>query len=74
MYKRQVSRALFGGFLGGLKDLHPDVMIMDGNRDEGALFDVRPGPLAPGRATLVQGGGAIGTVQLVAPFSEGEQL
>ena len=69
-----VSRALFGGFLGGLKDLHPDVMIMDGNRDEGALFDVRPGPLAPGRATLVQGGGAIGTVQLVAPFSEGEQL
>lgn len=69
-----VSRALYGGFLGAVKDLHPDVLVLDGNRDEGVLFGVRPGPQAPGRATLVQAGEIIGTVQLAAPYSEGERL
>ena len=69
-----VSRALYGGFLGAVKDLHPDVLILDGNRDEGVLFGVRPGPQAPGRATLVQSGDVIGTVQIAAPYSEGERL
>lgn len=65
-----VSRALFTGFLSAVKDLHPDVLIMDGTKDEGALFGVRPGPLPPGRAVLVQGEPK-GTIQL--PTLEGEQ-
>ncbi len=68
-----VSRALFGGFLSALKDLHPDALIMDGTRDEGALFGVRPGPLPPGRATLVRGEPK-GTIQLPATYSEGAAL
>lgn len=67
-----VSRALYSGFLAGLKDLHPDVLIMDGTRDEGVLFGVRPGPQSPGRATLVSGGPK-GTIQLPATYpSAGE--
>ena len=50
-----ISRALFAPFLTAVKDLHPDVLVMDGTRDEGAIFGVRPAPLPPGRATLVQG-------------------
>lgn len=69
-----VSRALYGGFLGTLKDAHPDVLIMDGTRDEGSLFGVRPGPLAPGRATLVRAGEVMGSVQLAAPYAEGGSL
>ena len=66
--------ALFAGFLGALKDAHPDVLVMDGTRDEGALFGVRPGPLAPGRATLVQGGEITGAVQVAAPYPAGSAL
>lgn len=69
-----VSRALFAGFLGALKDAHPDVLVMDGTRDEGTLFGVRPGPLAPGRATLVQGGEITGAVQVAAPYPAGSAL
>ena len=47
---------------------------MDGTRDEGALFGVKPTPQAPGRATLVQAGTTVGTVQLCAPYEEGEHL
>ena len=50
-----VGRAMFGPFLAAVKDLHPDVLILDGTKDEGALFGVRPAPQPPGRATLVQG-------------------
>ena len=69
-----VSRALYGGFLGAVKDIHPDVLVMDGNRDEGNIFGVRPGPLAPGRATLVQHGATLGAIQIAAPFEAGEEL
>ena len=58
-----IARALFGPFLTGLKDQHPDVLVMDGTRDEGAIFGVRPSPQQPGRATWVRGEPR-GTVQL----------
>ena len=57
------SRALFGPSLTGLKDVHPDVLVMDGTRDEGAICGVRPSPQQPGRATWVRGEPR-GTVQL----------
>ncbi|WP_284523184.1 type VII secretion protein EccCb [Corynebacterium aquatimens] len=69
-----VSRALYGGFLGALKDLLPDVLLLDGTREEGALFGVRPSAQPPGRATLVQAGDVVGTVQLAAPYEEGASL
>ena len=69
-----ISRALYGGFLGALADIHPDVLVMDGNRDEGTVFGVRPKPLAPGRATLVQRGETVGAVQVAAPYEEGGSL
>ena len=69
-----ISRALFGGFLGAVKDIHPDALVMDGTRDEGSVFGVRPGPLAPGRATLVQLGSTVGAIQVAAPYEEGEDL
>lgn len=69
-----VSRALYGGFFGALKDIHPDVLVLDGTKDEGTIFGVRPGPLAPGRATLVQTGDVAGAVQIAAPYAEGETL
>ncbi|MCP1387822.1 type VII secretion protein EccCa [Corynebacterium sp. TA-R-1] len=69
-----VSRALYGGFLGALKDLLPDVCILDGTREEGSLFGVRPSAQPPGRATLVQAGDVVGTVQLAAPYGEGGSL
>ncbi len=68
-----VSRALFSGFLAALKDVHPDVLVMDGTREEGQLFGVRPGPQVPGRATLVQSEPK-GTIQLAAPYQEGGAL
>ncbi|SDM10911.1 DNA segregation ATPase FtsK/SpoIIIE, S-DNA-T family [Corynebacterium mycetoides] len=60
------ARALYSGVLAALKDLTPDVLVLDGNRDEGAIFGVKPGPLPPGRATLVRGGENAGNIQIAA--------
>ncbi|WP_216911469.1 type VII secretion protein EccCa [Nocardia noduli] len=49
-----VSRALFDGVLGTLKNMSVDTLIMSGPRDEGKLIgDVRPTKLPPGRGVLV---------------------
>ena len=69
-----VSRAMFGSFLSALKDLLPDVLVLDGTRDEGAFFGVRPAPQPPGRGLLVQSGEARGLVQVAAPYPEGGTL
>lgn len=64
------ARALYGGLLAALKDLAPDVLLYDGNRDEGVLFGVKPSPQPPGRATLVRAGGAATTMQTATLESE----
>ncbi|WP_288832345.1 type VII secretion protein EccCa [uncultured Corynebacterium sp.] len=69
-----VARALFGGFLGAFRDLSPEVLLFDGNRDEGTVFGIKPGPHRPGRAMLVRGSGVVGTVQVAAPYEEGGRL
>ena len=66
------ARALYGGLLGALKDLTPDVLLFDGNRDEGVLFGVKPGPQPPGRAILVRAGSNAGTVQTATLQAEGD--
>ncbi len=48
------SRALFEPLLQRLRELGTPVLVMAGDRDEGALAgNVRPGPLPPGRAWFV---------------------
>ncbi|QIS17819.1 type VII secretion protein EccCa [Nocardia terpenica] len=48
-----VSRALYDGFLGAMKNMSVDALLMSGPRDEGKLIgDVRPMKLPPGRGIL----------------------
>jgi S-DNA-T family DNA segregation ATPase FtsK/SpoIIIE len=48
------GRALFDPLLGRLRELAVPGLVMNGSPDEGALVGtVRPAPLPPGRATLV---------------------
>ncbi|MGM7644090.1 type VII secretion protein EccCa [Nocardia sp. JW2] len=49
-----VSRALFNGVLGAMKNMSVDALVMSGPRDEGRILgDVRPTKLPPGRGILV---------------------
>ncbi|WIM68136.1 type VII secretion protein EccCa [Corynebacterium breve] len=64
------ARALLGRFLSALKDQQPAVLVLDGNRDEGALFGYRPTAQPPGRATLIEAGEIIGTVQIATTQTE----
>ncbi|MEV0403560.1 type VII secretion protein EccCa [Actinoallomurus sp. NPDC050550] len=48
------GRALYDPIIQRLKDMASPALIMSGNKDEGALFDVRPSPLPPGRGTFVE--------------------
>ncbi|MCU1661316.1 MAG: cell division FtsK/SpoIIIE [Pseudonocardia sp.] len=48
------GRALFDPLLGRLRELAAPGLVMNGSPDEGALVEsVKPAPLPPGRATLV---------------------
>ncbi|MFD3507559.1 type VII secretion protein EccCa [Nocardia sp. NPDC058666] len=48
-----VSRALYAGLLGSLKNLSVSTLVMSGSKDEGKLVgDVRPMTLPPGRGVL----------------------
>lgn len=58
------SRACFQPFLAELKDQSPLAVILDGERDEGPLFGVRPSHQPPGRATVVERGTVVGVCQL----------
>ncbi|GAA4640701.1 type VII secretion protein EccC [Actinoallomurus vinaceus] len=48
------GRAMFDPIIQRLKDMASPALVMSGNKDEGALFDVRPSPLPPGRGTFVE--------------------
>ena len=52
------GRALYEPVIGRLRELATPGLVMSGNRDEGALIgSVRPGPMPPGRGTLVRRNG-----------------
>ncbi|AZA12052.1 type VII secretion protein EccCb [Corynebacterium gerontici] len=57
-------RALFQPFLSELKDQHPVVVMLSGERDDGPLFGVRPEPRIPGRGVLIERGAQQGMVQI----------
>ena len=54
------------------QDKNEDVLIFDGNKDEGALFGVKPASKPPGRATLMRAGHNAGDVQIATLEPEGE--
>lgn len=47
------QRALYQSFYSAIKDQSPMVLVMDGERDDGPLFGIRPQRLIPGRAIAV---------------------
>lgn len=57
-------RALFQPFLAELKDQHPVVVMLSGEREDGPLFGVRPETRIPGRAVLIERGTQQGMLQL----------
>ena len=58
------GRALLGVFLSALKDQLPDVVIMSGTKEEGALFGVRPLTLRPGRGIFVRDNEQLGFIHI----------
>lgn len=59
-----VGRALFGPFLSALKDQTPAVLLLDADRDEGAVLGIKPSSQPPGRGTWQVRGSVIGTCQV----------
>ncbi|WP_328286437.1 hypothetical protein [Corynebacterium atypicum] len=57
------SRASFQPLLGGLRDQNPLAVVLSADREEGAIFGVKPQAAAPGRAVIP----GIGQVQLALP-------
>lgn len=58
------TRALYQPFLAALRDQAPSVIVLDGERDDGPIFGVRPTSQPPGRGTLVQRSTTLGTIQI----------
>ena len=58
------GRALLGPFLGALKDQLPEVVIMSGTKEEGALFGVRPQTLRPGRGVFIRDNEQFGPIHI----------
>ncbi|MDO5077053.1 type VII secretion protein EccCa [Corynebacterium sp.] len=58
------GRALFDALLSAVKDQSPAALILDADREEGALFGVRPVTQPPGRGTWVVRGNVIGVGQV----------
>jgi S-DNA-T family DNA segregation ATPase FtsK/SpoIIIE len=48
------GRSLYDPIIQRLKDMASPALVMSGNKDEGAVFDVRPSSLPPGRGTFVE--------------------
>lgn len=59
-----VGRALFGPFLAGLKDQTPALLLLDADREEGAVLGVKPSAQPPGRGVWQVRGSVVGTCQV----------
>ena len=62
-----IGRALFGQFLSAVRDLQPALLLLDADRDEGAIFGIKPTALPPGRGQWVVRGAAKGLAQVYVP-------
>ncbi|GAB3072547.1 type VII secretion protein EccCa [Corynebacterium aquatimens] len=59
-----ISRAVLSPFLSTLRDQLPDAVVLSGNREEGAVFGIRPTTQPPGRGTYITAGDTGGLIQL----------
>lgn len=59
-----VGRALYGPFLAAIKDQTPAVLLLDADREEGAVLGVTPVPQPVGRGTWQVRGTVVGTCQV----------
>ena len=58
---------MFGQFLSAVRDLQPALLLLDADRDEGAIFGIKPTALPPGRGQWVVRGAAQGLAQVYVP-------
>jgi S-DNA-T family DNA segregation ATPase FtsK/SpoIIIE len=58
------GRAMMDQFIGRLKDLSCNGLVMSGTKDEGALFGYKPTEMPPGRGMLVSRTMKSGVIQL----------
>ena len=65
-----IGRALFGQFLSAVRDLQPALLLLDADRDEGAIFGIKPQTLPPGRGQWVVRGTAHGLAQVYFPDND----
>lgn len=61
-----IGRALFGPFLSAVRDQTPAVVLLDADREEGAVFGIRPLAQPPGRGTWQVRGETVGVCQIAA--------
>ncbi|QGU06469.1 ESX-1 secretion system protein EccCa1 [Corynebacterium occultum] len=59
-----MGRALFAPFLSTLKDQQPAVLLLDADREEGAVLGIRPSPQPPGRGIWQLRGSEVGICQV----------
>ncbi|MDO5512751.1 type VII secretion protein EccCa [Corynebacterium sp.] len=65
-----IGRALFSPFLSAIRDQTPAVLLLDADRDEGAVFGIRPIAQPPGRGTWQVRGETIGVCQIAETQEE----
>lgn len=66
-----IGRALFGAFFSAVRDQSPAVMLLDADRDEGAIFGIKPVPQPPGRGTWQVRGETVGVCQIATVPGDG---
>ena len=66
-----IGRALFGQFFSAVRDLQPAFLLFDADRDEGAIFGLKPSHQPPGRGQWSIRGENLGIAQVV--YGEGEE-
>lgn len=59
-----MQRALYQPFFAEIRDQQPTVLILDGDRDDGPLWGIRPSQQPPGRGILVERGSNKGIFQV----------
>lgn len=67
-----IGRALYGQFLSELRDGQPAVLLHDADREEGAIFGIKPTPQPPGCAHYSLRGSSQGLVQVAIHDSDVE--
>lgn len=59
-----IGRALFAPFLSAVRDQTPAVLLLDADREEGAVFGIKPVAQPPGRGTWQVRGETVGVCQV----------